>query len=55
LPRNIALNHHFLTLEIATPGGHVGYLNHKHQWWLDQRFLTFFTLNEPNSNVLGNG
>lgn len=42
IPRKISQNHHWLTLEITASGGHVGFLNHNHEWWLDKRFLEFF-------------
>jgi predicted alpha/beta-fold hydrolase len=41
-PRTLAQEHPLLTLELTRTGGHVGYLSHKGEWWMDRRFLDFF-------------
>ncbi|HSC67210.1 MAG TPA: alpha/beta fold hydrolase [Cellvibrio sp.] len=44
IPRAIAEQHPVLTLEITRSGGHVGFLSAQLEWWLDSRFLNFFSL-----------
>lgn len=45
IPRLIAEQHSLLTLEITRSGGHVGFLSDQLEWWLDSRFLNFFSSN----------
>ncbi|WP_039913386.1 YheT family hydrolase [Cellvibrio mixtus] len=42
IPRVVSENHRWLTLEVTASGGHVGFLSHDYEWWLDKRFLEFF-------------
>lgn len=42
IPQEVSRNHQWLTLELTTSGGHVGFLSHDYTWWLDTRFLKFF-------------
>lgn len=42
IPREISRSHSWLTLEVTTSGGHVGFLSDRYEWWLDKRFLEFF-------------
>lgn len=42
IPQEIAKDHKWLTLEVTASGGHVGFLSHDYEWWLDKRFLDFF-------------
>lgn len=46
IPRNLSINHPWLNLEITMSGGHVGFLSHNLEWWLDKRFLEFFNQNQ---------
>ena len=41
-PLDEAQHHSLLTLELTRTGGHVGYLSHAGDWWMDQRFLHHF-------------
>lgn len=42
IPKKISENHQRITLEVTASGGHVGFLSHDYEWWLDKRFLEFF-------------
>ncbi len=40
-PIEIAENNPQLILEVCHSGGHVGFLSHRHEWYLDRRFVAF--------------
>lgn len=42
-PMDEARDHPTLTLELTKTGGHVGYLSSSGDWWMDQRFLQYFS------------
>lgn len=42
-PVDIARTHSLLTLELTKTGGHVGFYSNQGKWWLEQRFLQFFS------------
>ncbi len=43
IPRKTSESHDWLTLEVTASGGHVGFLSNRYEWWLDKRFLEFFS------------
>ena len=43
-PRQLAQDNPHFTLEISRSGGHVGFLSSTGRYWLEDRFLEFFTV-----------
>ena len=42
IPVDLLQDHPWVTLEVCSSGGHVGFLSDSGEWYLDNRFLTFF-------------